>query len=292
MFRDVSSIDAFVPKVWPLRATGSGPFFGEEKKAMRKRFLAAVAAAAVGIGVAAPAEAITNGWPDGNNHPMVGLVVFYDGSGTPTHRCSGALISAKVFLTAGHCTFGAASAQVWFNEHVTTALGYPLTGGYTGTPHTYGQYTGALTLPNTGDVGVVVLRQRPNVGVVAQLADANALDTLAVSAQRQVTFDIVGYGLQDIRPTRLSERSRLAGTTKIVNLTSALTDGYNIHQSAAPGTGGGTCFGESGGPVFMSGTYTVVAVNSFVLNENCAGAGFAYRVDVGGANEFVRSFLR
>jgi hypothetical protein len=256
---------------------------------MRKRLIAAMTAALVGIGVATPAEAITNGWPDGNNHPMVGLVVFYDAAGTPLHRCTGTMISSKVLLTAGHCTYGTASAQVWFNEHVTTSLGYPFSGGFTGTPHTYSQYTGALTLPDTGDVGVVVLRQRPGVGT-AQVAAEGTLDNLAVSAQRQVTFDIVGYGLQDIRPTVMSERSRLAGVTKIVNLGSALTDGYNIHQSAAPGTGGGTCFGDSGGPVFLSGTYTIVGVNSFVLNENCAGAGFAYRVDVDGANDFIRQF--
>jgi hypothetical protein len=255
---------------------------------MRKRLFAALAAALVGIGVAAPAEAITNGQPDGNNHPMVGLVVFYNSSGTPTHRCSGTMISSKVLLTAGHCTYGAASAQVWFNEHVTTSLGYPLTGGFTGKPHTY-TYNGALSLPDTGDVGVVVLQKKPGVGA-ASVAGVGTLDNMAVQDQRQVTFDVVGYGLQDIRPTQMAERSRLWATTRIVNLGSALTDGYNIHQSAAPGTGGGTCFGDSGGPVFLQGTYTIVGVNSFVLNQNCAGAGFAYRVDVAGANAFIRQF--
>lgn len=256
---------------------------------MRKRLIAAVAAALVGIGVAAPAEAVTNGSPDGNNHPMVGLVVFYNSSGAPTHRCTGSMISARVFLTAGHCTFQTASAQVWFNEHVTTALGYPNTGGFTGSTHTY-NYNGALTLPDTGDVGVVVLDSAPGVGA-ASVAPVGTLDNMAVQNQRQVKFDVVGYGLQDIKPTQMAERSRLAARTRLVNLGSALTDGFNIHQSAAPGTGGGTCFGDSGGPVFLQGTYQIVAVNSFVLNTNCAGAGFGYRVDVAGANAFVQGFL-
>ena len=42
--------------------------------------------------------------------------------------------------------------------------------------------------------------------------------------------------------------------------------------------------------MFLQGTYTIVAVNSFVLNQNCAGAGFGYRVDVAGANAFIRQF--
>ena len=256
---------------------------------MRARFIAALAALLVAVGVATPAEAITNGSPDGNNHPFVGLVVFYNSSGTATHRCSGTMISARVFLTAGHCTFGTASAQVWFNEHVTTALGYPYTGGFTGATYTY-NYNGALSLPDTGDVGIVVLNKKPGLGA-ASVASVGTLDNMATSAQRQVKFDVVGYGLQDIRPTIMANRDRLAAVTKLVNLVSALTDGFNIHQSAAPGTGGGTCFGDSGGPVFLQGTYTIVGVNSFVLNENCAGAGFAYRVDTAGANAFIQGFL-
>lgn len=44
-----------------------------------------------------PAGAVTDGVPDGDAHPYVGLVVFYDEAGTPTHRCSGTLLSPTVF---------------------------------------------------------------------------------------------------------------------------------------------------------------------------------------------------
>ena len=67
----------------------------------------------------------------------------------------------------------------------------------------------------------------------------------------------------------------------LVNLNSAQTDGFNL-QTQGKGNGrGGTCSGDSGGPVFLGGSKTnlVVAVTSFGLNSLCRGADFGYRVD-------------
>jgi secreted trypsin-like serine protease len=47
-----------------------------------------------------------------------------------------------------------------------------------------------------------------------------------------------------------------------------------------PGGGrGGTCFGDSGGPVLVDDSDVIVAVNSFVTNGACAGTGYSYRTD-------------
>jgi hypothetical protein len=235
-----------------------------------------------------PAGAVTDGVPDGNAHPYVGLAVFYDAAGVPTHRCSGTMISATVFLTAGHCTDGAESARVWFDEYVSGAVGYPRTGGYTGTPSTHPNFV--WSIPNTSDVGVIVLDTSPGVWW-ASLAEAGMLDSLATQrGQQETRFTVVGYGLQQIRPNELDDTQRLQATVRLVNLRSALTDGYNIHHTNAPGTGGGTCFGDSGGPVFLSGTSTIVGITSFGLNQNCAGGGFAYRTDIANTLEWVRTF--
>ena len=43
--------------------------------------------------------AITNGEPDGNRHPYVGLIVFDNAPGRPAWRCSGALLCGAVILT-------------------------------------------------------------------------------------------------------------------------------------------------------------------------------------------------
>jgi hypothetical protein len=45
----------------------------------------------------------------------------------------------------------------------------------------------------------------------------------------------------------------------------------------------------SGGPVLYGST--VVAVNSFVINTNCAGAGFSYRVDQTAILSWINSYL-
>ena len=64
---------------------------------------------------AVPAAAITDGALDGNGHPYVGLMVAQDSAGNPLWRCSGTLLSARVFVTAGHCTEDpAAHAEIWF----------------------------------------------------------------------------------------------------------------------------------------------------------------------------------
>lgn len=258
---------------------------------MRKKLAAVVAVAAslaAAVGLSTPAAAVTNGQPDNGAHPFVGLIVFYDSADAPMHRCTGTMISSTTMLTAGHCTSGTASAQVWFDEHVTTGAGYPLSGGITGDPVTYPGYTGAI--PDTGDVGVVLLDSAPGLGA-ASIAPVGALDSLATQRGRQnVRFDVVGYGLQEVKPREMAERSRLRASVRLVNLTSALTDGYNIHHSGAPGTGGGTCFGDSGGPVFSEASFEIVAVTSFGLNANCAGGGFGYRVDTAGAAAFIGEY--
>ena len=257
---------------------------------MRRHLLILVAALAVLMLAAVPAAAVTDGVPDDGAHPYVGLVVFYDAEGNPLWRCSGTLLSPTVLLTAGHCTDGAASARVWFDEAVTLASGYPYTGGITGTPYTHPDFV--WSLPNTSDVGVVVLDKRVRLNEYAVLADLGTLNALATKRGKQETrFTVVGYGLQEIKPVVLAERTRLQATVRLVNLRSALTDGFNIHHTNAPGTGGGTCFGDSGGPVFLGDSNVIVGITSFGLNANCVGGGFAYRTDIANAQDFISQFL-
>ena len=83
---------------------------------MRKLFVLALAVAALSIATT-QAGAVTNGQPDGTNHPYVGLAVF-DVNGAPSHRCTASLLSPTIVLTAGHCTDGTSAARVSFDEIV------------------------------------------------------------------------------------------------------------------------------------------------------------------------------
>ncbi len=250
------------------------------------------------VAVVAPVIAITFGEPDGNGHPFVGLVVFYSDTAAhhPLWRCTGTLIGPQVLLTAGHCTGDPVEpplrAQVWFDSIVGRPP-YPYTGGVLGTPIPHPDFPGYLALPNTHDVGVVLLDTPVTGKGFGTLPTEGVLDGLATRRGLQdVSFKVVGYGLQGVKPVEISIRERYRGWTKLNNLRSALTDGYSIHLSNNPGNwSGGTCFGDSGGPTFLNNTNTVVAVTSFGLNQNCAGAGFAYRIDIADARDFLEHYV-
>lgn len=278
-----------------------------------KKLVVFAIAIILALAIVTPVVAVQYGRPDENGHPYVGLVAFHDESGVPLWRCTGALIASDVFLTAAHCTEPpAVKAVIWFSpgpiplgnwEGAGTSCagktGYPCTGDVTGTPVPHPGWTGALTVPNTHDVGVVLLDSPVTSQGLGQLAPAGYLDNLATRRGLQnVQFTVVGYGLQLVKPVELGERTRYVGTTHLINLTSALTDGYNLHYTSNPGQGrggsGGTCFGDSGGPVLhktVQGQEVIVGVNSFVLNANCKGAGFAYRVDIADARDFLDDYV-
>jgi len=285
---------------------------------MKKRLGYLVAAVFVLLLIALPVGAVQYGQPDGNGHPYVGLVVFYNSNKEPLWRCTGALIEDGVLLTAGHCTgidpdlgYAPSYAQVWFAPgpigydplytggtcaapQYTT---YPCAGGVWGIPHAMPGWNGYLTIPNTHDAGVVVLDSPVTTQGLAQVAPVGYLDSLATKRGLQdVSFTVVGYGLQLVKPVQLGARERRVATVSLINLRSALTDGYNLHYSSDPGQGngpGGTCFGDSGGPVFhknSAGQEVIVAVNSFVLNSNCKGAGFGFRVDTAAVSTFLAGY--
>lgn len=271
---------------------------------MKKLTIAFLIVVVMVFGIAAVALAITNGQPDGDNHPYVGLLVFDAAPGVPGWRCSGALISPTVVLTAGHCTDGAVAARVWFDEDVTFdnypfplyPFGGPGSGSVEGTPYTNPGFCvgcgNGLPGFDLRDVGIVVLDEAVDVGGFAELPTAGLVDTL----KNKTAVDLVGYGVQEQLhgggpPVWTGPRVRLFAPSELVSGKFVHSAEF-IRLSLNPGGGtGGTCFGDSGGPDLLGGTDTVLAVNSYVTNSNCTGVGYSSRVDIPEVLEWIEGFL-
>ncbi|MCJ7422686.1 trypsin-like serine protease, partial [Candidatus Bathyarchaeota archaeon] len=62
--------------------------------------------------------------------------------------------------------------------------------------------------------------------------------------------------------------------------------------TADPGQGkGGTCYGDSGGPILLAGTNTILGVCSWGTNQNCAGISYEKRIDIADILNWISGFL-
>jgi secreted trypsin-like serine protease len=264
---------------------------------MTKRLVGLFASISVLILVmAAPAAGVTHGVPDGDQHPHVGLVVF-DVDDAPAWRCSGTLLSPTVMLTAGHCTFGTSGARVWFEPEVTDPE-YPFGGGTSieaAAIHTHPEYVDEAFFLR--DAGVVILSEPVDSPRYGELPEVGVLDALATRrGLQQQQFTPVGYGLQSVVPTLQADLERYHATVGLVDVkgTAGIPRGTAVMFTSNAGkkNTGGTCFGDSGGPVFFRGTDVIAAVTSFGLNLNCVGVGGGYRMDTTDDQAFVTQFLQ
>jgi len=247
-------------------------------------------------------KAVTFGEPDGTRHPYVGTIIFQTPSGY--FSCSGTLLSPTVFLTAGHCTeeAGVPNLNTWakFTPQITfpgresyATLGDYLddrrNGWIQGQAIAHPQYDDFIQFPATFDVGVVVLQKRVTMSSYGALPTEGFLETVrGASANR---FTVVGYGMQGfIAPFLEDVYERYQGQVKLIELNSTFDAGMSAKFSSNPGIGGGSCFGDSGGPIFYRDTNMVVAVVSWGITP-CIGVDYQFRVDTALALDFLRQFM-
>ena len=266
----------------------------------------AVLLAAVGT-----SQAITGGQVDGNRHPNVAMIVFYLPEGGP-FRCSATLVSSTVLVTAAHCTDGVRGKVIVTFEPVgpvppraaddtgngMSSTGYVSApaGWLAGTPHAHPLWDGELQVNDLHDVGVVVLDEPYTGATAATLAPRDYLSGLANGngGLNKQTFTVVGYGVfidkpaeGPQRPTSVSDRTRRFTDAVGQNISSqVLKLAGNAEDSRA---GGGTCFGDSGGPVFHNGL--LVGDTSFGSTPFCRSAGGYYRLDIDDARSFLDDFV-
>ena len=283
---------------------------------MRKFLILAVALAA--LLAAAPALAITGGQEDvGNVYDNVALLVFFEVDDeenlTATWRCTGTLVTETVIVTAGHCTYGAAHSFVSFDQTVSPDWNDPQFDNPDGSfdrqawfDHVSTNYLSGVgtyhvsyddfwpEFPQTYDVGVVVLDEAQTSITTADIGVLPADIDKARGKNGYPEFTSVGYGVQSIVPRYKADWVRWYSTGALVNLRSANTSGYSVQLTGNPGarfaeSTGGTCFGDSGGPLFFEDE--LVGVTSFGLNGNCVGPGFSYLVGTGEAWDWLEDYL-
>jgi len=245
---------------------------------------------------------IVHGQPDTGAHPYVGLILTQ--APPPIGGffvCSGTLLTPTVFLTAAHCIAGfdpATPSLVTFkeegpynfaNDFVLAAARYP-----------HPMWDDYSQFPDTYDIGVVILSE-PVEGVgFGELPPAGYFDDTSQKELKRARFTPVGYGLQDSAPIQANrpmepwDLARYKATQSFITVNSANTGTQTVMLTNNPGFGngsGGTCSGDSGGPILLEGTNIVTAVNSFGIAPYCVGNDYAFRTDTSVARDFLQGFL-
>jgi hypothetical protein len=255
------------------------------------------------VAASSAANAVTFGQPDGTRHPYVGTLLFQTPSGY--YSCSGTLLTPTVMLTAGHCTEegGVVNLQTWvkFTPKITFEgrSNYPSLGAYlddkkngwikgTAVPHP--QYDDYAQFPQTYDIGVILLSKPISMSAYGALPPEGFLETVRTAQEN--SFTPVGYGMQGyIKPFLEDIYERYYGTAQLLELNSTSDGGQSAKFSNSPGTGGGTCYGDSGGPVFYGNTNMVSAVVSWGITP-CIGVDYQFRVDTKIALDFLRQYVK
>jgi hypothetical protein len=280
-----------------------------------KLFAALMLALGLAGASAVPASAVTGGTPDyENTYSNVGMIVFYDDGGR--YRCTATLIAPTLLLTAGHCTLGTdGSTLVDFRPVIDEEppLSIPTaqdpSAGYTaqeiqkagfvsGTAHTHPEYSDFTDMANWNDVGVIVLDKAVTGVAPATVADLGTLDEIPTSELSSTLFRAVGYGTE-VRKADSGPQNPQPMSYPVVRryadmpgqkLTEQILQ-TNGNENDNRGTGG-TCFGDSGGPLLYPAAEdgVIVGVTSYGYTSNCRYIDGYQRVDIPVVQDWLATF--
>lgn len=255
---------------------------------MRRSLIATAVTLAVAFLPLPQAGAITYGHVDGDTHPNAGALAADFGTGMRWF-CSGALIAPDVFLTAAHCTEslerrGITDAWVTFDAAFDATSGNFIHGSYVAHPG----YN-----PNTlaNDVAVVLLDEEADGIVPARLPTLRQLSHMKAAKLKSTWFTNVGYG----GTIEFKKHPPLLAYDGVRRYSESLYSGLTKHtlrllmNNDATG-GGGTCFGDSGGPHFLRDTNLLVSTTSWG-DAWCRALDQTHRLDIPSVRNFLDDYV-
>jgi hypothetical protein len=248
------------------------------------------------------AEAITFGFIDENNtfKNTGAFIIKSPTTGQIFPICSGTMITPEVFLTASHCTlfFEQDLAPQGFTAFVSLDGSIPF-GSLTSNQTKLLSVQHVVTNPNfnqsqsdSGDIAVLILQKRVQGVTPAVLPSCGLLDQLvAQNGLKNAVFTPVGYGVQNrVVGGGVPFFQDLNPIPRMFAFSSfnSLNGGY-IRLSQNPSTGnGGTCFGDSGGPNFLTvNGQQILAAITITGDSVCRSTNVDYRTDTVSAQSFL-----
>lgn len=248
------------------------------------------------------ASAITYGFVDSNNtyRNTGAFIVKSPTTGQIFPICSGTMITNNVFLTASHCTifFTQDLAPEGYVAYVSLDQSIPF-GDLTSNKTTLLAVSHVVTNPNynqaqsdSGDIGALILARNVSGVTPAVLPSCGLLDQLgAQNGLKSAKFTNVGYGVQNrVVSGGVPFFQDINPIPRMFSFSSfnSLNGGYlRLSQNASTGNGG-TCFGDSGGPNFMTLNGQQLIVSITITGDSvCRSTNVVYRLDTLSAQGFL-----